>query len=418
MKWIGKKMGGYVRLRLKGGSPERFFNLCCARGIQIWDILCLGSGEYECFMEVKGFRQIRPLVKKSGVRPHIAGRFGLPFFLYRNRSRWYYGAGLMAFFLVIFFMSRFIWKIEIQGNYRYTRDTIMTFLEGEKIKSGIKKRQVDCDMLEASIRSTFPEITWVSAQVSGTRLAIYVKENEALSEIPEKDTSPCHIVADKQGVITSMVVRSGIPKVKVGDAVEPGQILIDGYVPIIGDDGQEISGYMVRADGDIEVKTVRTYEREIPMLCRERVPTGKEKRGWYVKAGKWLFTCLFPPGREGEWDYTMEEHQLRLLGDLYLPVYGGRIKGRQMVSYERRYSQKELELLSKAVNLRFAKNLEEKGVQILENNDKIEKSVSQCRLMGELVTEESIGRPERAREPVTTPDAGSGTEPEETKTAQ
>ena len=56
-----------------------------------------------------------------------------------------------------------------------------------------------------------------------------------------------------------------------------------------------------------------------------------------------------------------------------------------MVSYESNYTKEELEHISKAINYQFVKNLEEKGVQILENNDRIEKSVSGYRIKGEMV---------------------------------
>ena len=56
-------------------------------------------------------------------------------------------------------------------------------------------------------------------------------------------------------------------------------------------------------------------------------------------------------------------------------------------------------------------NLEEKGVQILENNDRIETSVSQCRIKGELVTQESIVKTQPAAERMEEPNS----EPEETR---
>ena len=40
---------GYVKLRLHGYSPERFLNLCNARKLEIWGILCK-DGDYEFFM--------------------------------------------------------------------------------------------------------------------------------------------------------------------------------------------------------------------------------------------------------------------------------------------------------------------------------------------------------------------------------
>ena len=89
-----------------------------------------------------------------------------------------------------------------------------------------------------------------------------------------------------------------------------------------------------------------------------------------------------------------------------------------MVSYESNYTKQELEHISKAINYQFVKNLEEKGVQILENNDRIETSVSECLLTGELVTEESIVKTQPAAEPDMNSGGEPGEKPEETITAE
>ena len=134
-----------------------------------------------------------------------------------------------------------------------------------------------------------------------------------------------------------------------------------------------------------------------------------------VHEGRGLVLYLPDPVRgQGEWDYSMEEKQLRLFSNFYLPVYIGAIQGREMAAYERNYREDELKELSKAINYQFVKNLEEKGVQILENNDRIETSVSECRLTGELVTEESIVKTQPAAEP----DMNSGGEPGENQRRQ
>ena len=78
--------GGYLKVRLTGPASERFLNLCMARGITLWD-LSRPEGEALCFfVSIRDFRRIGPLVKKAGVHVKITGRFGLPFFLYRNRT--------------------------------------------------------------------------------------------------------------------------------------------------------------------------------------------------------------------------------------------------------------------------------------------------------------------------------------------
>ena len=45
---------GYVRLRLHGYSPERFLNLCNARRLEVWGLICNRDGDYEFYMTVKG----------------------------------------------------------------------------------------------------------------------------------------------------------------------------------------------------------------------------------------------------------------------------------------------------------------------------------------------------------------------------
>ena len=80
--WLFRSIKGYVRICLKDGSPERFLNLCSARGFKIWNIVCRDKGEYEAYMTVADVRRVKPLVRKSGVRLRITGRFGFPFFIF------------------------------------------------------------------------------------------------------------------------------------------------------------------------------------------------------------------------------------------------------------------------------------------------------------------------------------------------
>lgn len=409
--WLLHNWNGYVKLRLHGYSPERFLNLCNSRGLEVWGLTCNRDGDYEFYMTVKGYRRVKPLVRKAQVRLRITGRFGLPFFIYKYRKRWYYAAGIGAFFLVLYVMSLFIWDIQFEGNYRFTYDTLIRYLDSQDIDYGMPKSKINCENLESSIRTSFPEITWVSARVSGTRLLIHIKENEVISTVPEQDETPCDLVAARSGTITSMVVRQGVAMVSQGDEVEEGQVLVSGRVPIIDDNGVEINAYMVHADGDVAARTTREYEKTFPLLHRERAETGRRRRGWYMKAGKWSFTFLMPTRGQGDWDYAMDERQLKLFSNFYLPVYIGDIKGREMSVYERNYTKEELEHISKSINYQFVKNLEEKGVQILENNDRIETSTSECRVKGSLVTQESIVK----TQPVSDSIAEPNSEPEETR---
>ena len=391
MNWteLWRLLGGYVRIRIQGYSPERFLNLCNFKGLDPWEIRCR-EGNYELNLTLKGFRQIRPLVRKAGVRLVILEKRGLPFFLYKHRRRKLWVLGFGSFFILLYVMSLFLWEIEFQGNVRYSDDTLARCLKGQEIACGIPKSRIDCEKLEHELRSAFPEITWVSAQLSGTRLLIRIRENEAVSQPVEDEGEPADLVAAKDGVITSMIVRSGRALVSIGDQVEKGQLLVEGALAITDDGGQEVRRELVRADADVVARTDCGYEQTLPLTHRIRFPTGKKRQGIFFRAGGFSWTFLLPSAGGREWDYVTQGGQIRLLGDFYLPLYYGVIEGLEMEEYEAFYSLSQVERLSEDYNRRFAENLREKGVQILENNDRIKRSAEGWTLTGQFTVLEEI----------------------------
>ncbi|MBS5958907.1 MAG: sporulation protein YqfD [Clostridiales bacterium] len=393
IEWLSRRFFGYLFIEMSGFSPERFLNMCTVHEIELWQVVNTGP-TYQFFMTVPGFRKIKPLVRKSKVRLRILKKFGLPFFLYRNRKRKFYAAGLFGFFLILYTLSLFIWDIKFDGNRMYTYDTLLKYCESEQIHYGMIKSKIDCDLLEESLRTAFPEITWVSARVSGTRLLVKIKENEVLSEIPVKDETPCDIVAEKDGVITSMIVRSGVPKVAVGDTVAKGQILVSGALPIIGDSEEIVNTHYVHSEADIRAKTEYHETRRIPLYRKIDVETGKVRRGLYVKAFESSFLLMRPRQEGTSWKRTMEEEQLHLFQNFYLPIYIGKITGKEYISYERPYTEEEKKELADKMNQEFEKKLLEKGVQILENHVKILDNESLCQIAMDFITDEPVGRQE------------------------
>ena len=95
---------------------------------------------------------------------------------------------------------------------------------------GMRKSAVSCEGLEESLRNQFAEITWVSAEIKGTRLTVRIKENEAMLSPVEPDRTPCDLAAEKDGVIERCVVRNGLLKVRAGDPVAAGDLLVAGTI--------------------------------------------------------------------------------------------------------------------------------------------------------------------------------------------
>lgn len=390
LRWIEHYLYGFLRLRMKGFTSERFFNLCGSNGIEVWGVTYQNQ-EYSFCMTLKDYRRCKPFVRKAKVRLRIEKRFGLPFFLYRYRKRKLFFSGLALFFVILYAMSLFIWDIQFDGNTKYTDDMLLHFLESEEITYGMRKSLISCEDLEADLRNQFNEITWVSARVTGTRLFVQVKENEVLLFVPQKEDMPCNLVAEKDGVVTSIVTRTGKPQVKAGDTVEKGQILVEGIIPITNDGGEVVNAHQVRSDADITARTSYEFKKTISVIHQVDSETGKTKKGVFFRVMPYSFVWMLPKKEGSAWKTEMEEKQLKIFENFYLPVYWGMIEGREYITYEKNYSQEELEGLAEEYKNQIVEKLIEKGVQIIQNNVKILINGSNCQFQVQIDAEERIG---------------------------
>lgn len=381
---------GRLRLRLTGAAPERFFNLCRTNRIPIWGLCCRDCG-YECYMHLKDLYRVRPYARKAKVRVRIIGRSGLPFFLQRNRRRKWYAAGVLSFFLVLAAMSQFIWAFSLEGNFSISDDTLMHYLNEEQIRYGMWKGRIDCSRLEEQIRSHFEDIIWVSARISGTRLMIRVKENDGVPVVEQTGEEPRDLVADTAGTITGLIVRQGKPQVEIGAQVEPGQILVSGVIPILDDGGQTVKENLVCADADIYARTGETYTDRIPKTRQVRIYSGKSRSGLRLRVFGMDFLWMLPWEEDQFWQVTVQERQLCLFEDFYLPAWVGRIQAREYGIYEEFLTTAQVDEKKERIHQQKLQTFMKKGVQIIENNVKIQDKGSFYEVQGQLVLNRRIG---------------------------
>ena len=390
MRWLKQHYTGYVRVRLTGRSPERFFNLCRSSKILLWNIAC-EKEEYRFFLLLPDFYRIRPFARKAGVRVRIQEKLGLPFFLYRNRKRKLFAVGAASFFLLLFVLSHFIWNISFSGNLLFTDDMLTGELREIGVCYGMPKRGVDCDRIEEELRSRCSRIGWVSAHVSGTRLQIRIRENETADGIPLREESPRNLVAETAGTVVSILVRAGKAVVQPGDEVEKGQILVEGMLPVTNDSGEVERTLFVRADADIRLRTTKIYREWVPHFQTVRSYTGKMQRGFRLRAGAVDILAMPPLAGKRNWDLTGVSRQIVLFGDFFLPVWTEAITAREYEKVERKRTKTELNDHTKAVDERKLQKLTEKGVQIIENDVKILDNSNGWIICGSMTVEEEAG---------------------------
>ena len=382
-----KYLRGYVCIRVTGFSPERFMNLCGNREILLWNIRKEQDAYYMC-ISIAGFYQLRPIVKKTGTRVAIVKRCGLPFFM---PGMWKRKVFLMGFFLAAAFWiwtSRYIWAIEIQGNFTITEDVLMDYLKEEQIYTGMKKSSLDIETLEKNIRKEFYRITWTSAKLEGTKLTIQVKENELLEaemeheKEQEEEKTACDLVADRDGKIVSMIVREGVPQAAIGQEVKKGDILVSGSVPIYQEDGTVRKYRYCKADADIMLEHTITLNQPLSLFYEKKSYTGREKKQYYLNIVGKTIDFFGKKKPFVSYDTVTGEKKLRLLNDFYLPVIFGKHNFREYYVEEQKYTSDEANKILTEEYKKFMETLAEKGVQIIEKNVKIEKTDSTWILHG------------------------------------
>ena len=367
---------GYVRIRLSGYSPERFINLCGNHNILLWDIQNHGSF-YTMSVSLKAFRQLKKITRKTGTRVVITKRCGLPFLMVKVQKRKIFLSGVILSLLFWILMSGYIWNIRITGNHYVTEEVLMDFLSENNIKTGMKKKQLAMEDVEKKIRNEFPVVTWTSARMDGTSLVIQIRENEKLPEIKEgEEDTPDEgydLVADRDGTIVSMITRSGNPVVKEGDMVQKGDILVEGCVPIMNENGEVKRYEYCRADADVRLSFSFDREWKFQEKYEYRTYTGREKKGLWMLAGKRGFHLRLPGKAYREGDCIMETEQMRLFGNFLIPFYLISEKNREYVTEERIYEQAEIRKQMEHKIQKFVETLEEKGVQNIKKDVTIKK---------------------------------------------
>lgn len=387
-----KYLSGYLRVQVTGYAPERFLNLCSNHDILIWELRRLSDG-YEFYISIKGFREIKPFLKKTKTRVRIVERYGFPFQLFHYRKRKLFFGGIVLFFTFLFLLSRFIWNIEIVGNTSVTDSAMLSYLTKQGCGFGSKKSTIDCSALEEQIRMDYSNIIWTSAQISGTKLTVWIKENLVTNETAEADEDdlPKDIVADKDAVIERIITRNGVPQVLAGAEVKKGDLLVSGRIEIVDDAGNVVNYRYTRSDADIFGYTTVVYRDSFPLLHSVKQTTGNSTKRYALELLEKRFPVPWPKPAYVHMDKTTDYRQLNVCSDFYLPVT---LCVDTYTEYEPksiRYTKEEAKQVAKEHLTSYLKKFNEKEVQILEKNVIIEVTDNACISSGNIKTCERIG---------------------------
>jgi similar to stage IV sporulation protein len=219
---------GYVEFLVIGEAPERFVNMAASRGIYLWDITRISENSIVLKVRLDAVKPLRQIARRTKCRFHVSRRLGLPFFYKRLLRRKSMALGVLFFLGTLYFLSSFVWFIEVKGNEQLSTHEVLDVAAGAGLKKGVAKWALDTGSVEEAIADKLPLVSWTGVYIKGTKAIIDVAERIVPDE---EDNRPAHIVASKAGLIKEVLVFNGHPVVNEGDTVMAGQVLISGEVP-------------------------------------------------------------------------------------------------------------------------------------------------------------------------------------------
>ncbi len=385
-----KYFQGYVYVQLTGYAPERFLNLCGNRDILIWNLKPCENGYTFC-ISVSGFKRLKPILKKTKTHIRIIKRAGAPFTTFRYRKRRIFFGGILFFGVLLFYLSGFIWNIEINGNSYLSNEVILDFLKEEECSFGTRKSEISCEALEEALRSRYSEVIWTSIKIYGTKMTVDIQENLLPEEEYEKkDDTVSDIVAAKDGVISEIITRTGTPLVAAGSEVKKGDILVSGRIEIQNDDG-ETSEYLYNsADADIKAKVVYSYEDVIEADYVESVPTENQTTNYEATVFYSVLGNPFWKNPYQDYEVTSDTYQVHVADNFYLPIWLTRQDYQEVRKVKKTHTEKEIRQIATKNLENYLKDLDEKGIQIIGKNVIIRRTGEKYVASGTIEVYESI----------------------------
>ena len=378
---------GKIIIEITGLGAERFINICRHHGIYFYGIKA-ENNSFIAQIKASDLLKTKHIIKTTGVRIKILSKTGLPFYYFKHRKRCFFAFGVFIFISVILFLSRFIWKININGNIYYSDETILEFLYDNNIGIGTNAGLIKEDELEELIRENFDSIIWVSVSLNGTKLTVDLKENDT-NPIMDKADEINDIIASKDGIIQSVTVRRGTPIVSPGDEVKKGDVLVTSRVDCTNESGEIIKTVYTNADADILISTSFEYSDKVDRNYQTKEYTGNTEEKQITRIGNKIIRNFSMECKYKYYDVITEYKAVTEKSNFICPINYGYVYFREYELIDKSYSDEEMTRILEENFSKYINKLQENSIQINDNSVKIEISGYSGRAYGIIHTTEA-----------------------------
>ena len=245
-------LDGCVKVWVQG-PPERlhrFLSLLFPAGLEVWQV-SRRDQEASFWMKASQARRLRPLRRRCRVKARFVEKKGLVFQKRRIRERQGLFWGAILGGLLVWYLSGGVWQIEVEGCRSLSEEQVLAAARAEGVFPGCRLGDLDGKTVARAMQSALPQAGWIAVNTNGCAVEIVVSERE--EPAPAESETPCNLVAECDGVITSLSVMEGTAAVVDGSVVAKGQLLVSGV-----QENKDGSMHLVHATAQIKATTTHT----------------------------------------------------------------------------------------------------------------------------------------------------------------
>ena len=305
---------GYLELSIEGYYIERFINMCKSNKIMIWHLKMMKDIQLNFRINIHDFKEVCKIVKKTKCKLKIKNKKGLPFWLYRYKKRKIFFIFLILISFLTLLSSHFVWNVEIIEENGQILENIENDIEDAGLKVGEIKSKINTKEIINKIRLQREDVAWLGIELKGTNAIVKIVKAYEKPEILNEEEY-CSIISDKVGIITKINAQAGTANVKVGDTINIGEVLINGWM-----EGKYTGIRYVHAKGEIKAKVWYTKHINIPYNTTEKLKTGNIENKYSLQINKFKINLHKRVSKFKIYDTIEMENKMRVFSNFYLPI--------------------------------------------------------------------------------------------------
>lgn len=244
---------GKILVEIKILNTEKLLNLFWGKNIRVYKVKKRDFATLILEIDYLNYAEVKVLVESLGGRINIIKSAGFVFFLGNIKKKLSLVIGGLMFLCIIYYLSTYIWAIEVDVQQNIPPFEIRKQLNSIGIKPGIPKNSIDVKEIEKQLENISSEILWLRVRIEGSTLKVVVEEK--INPPQEQSYEYGNLVATMEGEVKRVYTFAGRAKVKSGQLVKAGDVVIEGI------DGSEGGEYILPPRGMVIANTF--YEKSM-----------------------------------------------------------------------------------------------------------------------------------------------------------